>query len=126
MGFGFRIFGISKMALIGLLLRLKNHKALFSLALFLLLISSLIEIAIPQIVRFTIDHYVLPRYAIDRNTGDFVDITKIPKWELESRVGKERYYKTPLGYVRSDSLLVLPKEKILVYREEDIRESERT
>jgi ABC-type multidrug transport system fused ATPase/permease subunit len=99
------------MALIGLLLRLKNHKALFSLALFLLVISSLIEIAIPQIVRFTIDHYVLPRYAVDRKTGNFVDITKIPKWELESRVGKERYYKTPVGYVRPDSLLALPKGK---------------
>jgi len=121
LGFGFRLFGIYKMALIGLLLRLKNHKALFSLALFLLVISSLIEIAIPQIVRFTIDHYVLPRYAVDRKTGDFVDITKIPKWELESRVGKERYYKTPLGYILSDSLLALPKEKILKYREEDIR-----
>ncbi len=109
------------MAIIGLILRLKKHKVIFFVAMILLLISAIVEIAIPQLVRYTIDHHVLPRYAVDRETGEFVDITKIPRWEVEKRVRNERYYKVQDGYILADSLFSLPKETIIKYREEDIR-----
>jgi len=118
--FGFGIYSSLEMAVIGLILRLRKHKALFSIALILLVISALIEISIPQIVRYTIDNYVLPKYALDIKTGKIVDITKIPSWELERRVGNERFYKTPEGYISADSLFSLPKERIIEYREKDI------
>lgn len=108
------------MIILGLFKKVKKYWKAFFLATLLLVISSIVEVSIPQVVRYTIDKYILPRYAKDKKTGEFVDITEIPKWEIEQRVYPERYYKTPKGYILSDSLFSLPYGQIVSLREGDL------
>ncbi|MEO0195910.1 MAG: ABC transporter ATP-binding protein [candidate division WOR-3 bacterium] len=108
------------MIVLGLFKRVGRYWKAFLLAMHLLMISSIVEVSIPQVVRHTIDNYILPKYARDKKTGEFVDITKIPKWEIGERVYPERYYKTPKGYILSDSLFSLPYDQIVSLREEDL------
>ncbi len=108
------------MIVLGLFRRVGRYWKAFSFATLLLVISSIIEVSIPQVVRHTIDNYILPKYAKDKKTGEFVDITKIPRWEIEHRVYPERYYKTPKGYILSDSLFSLPYGEIVSLREDDL------
>ncbi|MEO0169497.1 MAG: ABC transporter transmembrane domain-containing protein, partial [candidate division WOR-3 bacterium] len=108
------------MIVLGLFKRVGRYWKAFLLAMHLLMISSIVEVSIPQVVRHTIDNYILPKYARDKKTGEFVDITKIPKWEIGERVYPERYYKTPKGYILSDSLFSLPYDQLVSLREEDL------
>ncbi len=92
----------------------------FTIATLLLVISSFVEVYIPQVVRYTIDNYVLPKYAIHRETGKFVDITKLNRWEISEKVYPERFFKTPYGYKKPGEIFSLPVEKIYEYRREDL------
>ena len=93
----------------------------FSVAFAFLVGSAVVEVTIPQVVRHTIDHHILPKYAQDRETGEMLDITRLSKWDLEKRVLPERYFKTPRGFMRAEEVFRMPKEEILKLREEDLR-----
>ncbi len=93
----------------------------FSLAFVSLVGTAVVEVSIPQVVRHTIDRYVVPRYAPDKATGEMVDVTTLSKWEVEKRVGPERYYRTPIGYLEPEDLFKRPYDEILKLREEDLK-----
>lgn len=93
----------------------------FSVAFLSLIGAAAVEVTVPQVVRHTIDRYVVPRYAPDRKTGRMIDVTTLPKWEVERRVGPERYYKTPIGYLKPEDLFKRPYEEILKLRAEDLK-----
>ncbi len=109
------------MFVVGLLKRIGPHWKVFSLATVLLVISSIVEIVIPLLVKHTIDNYILPKYGKERLTGKYADITKVPKWEVPKRFLPERYYKTPEGYMTPKEIFSLPKEKIYELRSGDIK-----
>jgi len=93
----------------------------FSVAFLGLVGAAVVEVSIPQVVRHTIDRYIVPRYAPERGTGRMIDITTLPKWEVERRVLPERYYRTPEGFVKPEELFKLPKAEILRLRAEDLK-----